>query len=166
MPGANEDLAGDQMGHEGARVVPEAAAAAHEIVLVAAETGTSGIEVVLEHVDATGHPPGGQAVGGPLGEIGHDQLPGPVLGQEIGQAITLGGGELRVAADVEIEAGPSAGKNIGGTSQLHDGIEELASGVVGVQGRRTARGRGAGDAVLRLDADDPPRRPPRGRHRH
>ncbi|GAV95757.1 hypothetical protein ADENT20671_2562 [Actinomyces denticolens] len=55
-----------------------------------AETAALGVEVVLEQVDAPGHAGGGEPGVGPGGEIGHGELAGAVLGEEVGKTVALG----------------------------------------------------------------------------
>ena len=68
---------------------------------MAPESGAGGVGVVLEQVDASGHAPGGQVGVGPGGEVGHGDLAGAVLGEQVGQAVALGGGVLGVGTHVE-----------------------------------------------------------------
>ena len=96
VAGTNEDLPGHQVWDEGARIVPEVASAAHEVVLMTAEAVALGVEVVLQQVDPPGDACSGQPGVGLLGKISHDQLAGAVLSEQILKAIALGGGELRV----------------------------------------------------------------------
>ena len=138
MAGADEDLARDQVGHKGTGVIPEVATATHEVVLMTAETRALGIEIVLQQVNAAGHPPLFQASIGLLGEIGHGDLSSPVLSQEIGQLIALRGGELGVTAHVEVQARPATGEDIGGPAEAHDGLEQFTCGMVSVQRRYAA----------------------------
>ena len=111
-------------------------------------------------MDAPGHAPGGQVGVGPGGQVGHGDLAGAVLGEQVGQAVALGGGELGVGAHVQVEASTPASEDVRGARALDHGIEELTGGVVGVHGRRAVGGGGAGDAVLGLHPDDAPRQRP------
>src|SRR5690606_33662884 len=83
-----------------------------------------------------------------------DALPRLVVGDEIDDVVTLGRGVLGVAAHVEVEAGAVAGEHVGGTPPAHDLAEQVAGDLVRAQAPLAPER--ARDAVLVLDAEDPP----------
>ena len=114
VTGADEDLPRHQVGYEGACIVPEVAATTHEVVLVAAEAIALGVAVVLQQVDSPGNTYGGEPDVGLLGQVGHDQLTGAVLGEQVLKTIALGGGELRMGAHIQVETSTAAGEDVRG----------------------------------------------------
>ena len=94
-----------------------------------------------------------------------DPLPRLVVGDQLDDVVALGGGVLRVAADVEVEPGAVAQEDVAAAAPADDLAEQVAGHLVGAQPALALER--ARDAVLVLDAEDPPvhARQPYGRRR-
>ena len=86
--------------------------AADEVVLVAAVGVAGGVGVVLEEVDVAGDALVVQALLGVDEQSLEDPLPRLVVGDQLDDVVALGGGVLRVAADVEVEPGAVAQEHV------------------------------------------------------
>jgi hypothetical protein len=86
-------------------------------------------------------------------ELLEDPLPRLVVDHQLAHAVALGRGVLRVAAHVEVEASAVGQEDVAAASPRHDPSEQVAGDLVGAQPSLAARG--AGDAVLVLDPEDP-----------
>ena len=120
-----------------------------------AAVGVAGrVGVVLEQVDVALD----AVVGEPLLRVDHqaleDPLPRPVVRDEVDQVVAFGRRVLGVAADVEVEAGAVAQEDIAAAAPGDDAAEQVAGHLVGRQTALTLER--ARDAVLVLDAEDPP----------
>src|SRR5690606_30945829 len=146
------DEEGDELVHGPLEVPPPA----QQVVLVAAEGVALGVDVVLQQVDASANALLGEPGGRLLGQVGEDRLAGPVLDDDLAHVVALGGGVLRVGADVEVEPAAVAEEDVGGAPPLHDLLEQVAGRLVRPErrsGLRTPRTVDR-DPVLGLQADD------------
>ena len=103
---------------------------ADQVVLVAAVGVAGRVGVVLEQVDVAGD---ALVVQPPLGvdeQALEDPLPRLVVGDEVDDVVALGGGVLRVAADVEVEPGAVAEEDVAAAAPGHDLAEQVAGDLV------------------------------------
>ena len=113
-----------------------------------------GVGVVLEQVDLAGDALVVQALLGVEQQPLEDPLPRLVVGDQLGDVVALGRGVLRVAADVEVEPGAVAQEDVAAAPPADDLAEQVARHLVRAQ--PTLALERARDAVLVLDAEDPP----------
>ncbi len=152
LAGAGVDLASDKERDERVDDALKVTLPAHQVVLVAAVRVARRVGVVLEEVDL--------AADALLFEsllCGEEQslqnpLPRLVVGDDVIQAVTLGCGVLRVAADVEVEPGTVLEEHIRGTTPAHDSAEQVPGYLVGREPALPAQR--AGDPVLVLDSEN------------
>ena len=126
---------------------------ADQVVLVAAVGVAGRVGVVLEQVDVAGD---ALVVQPPLGvdeQPLEDPLPRLVVGDEVDDVVALGGGVLRVAADVEVETGAVAEEDVAAAAPGDHLAEQVAGNLVRREAPLPAER--AGDAVLVLDPEDP-----------
>ncbi len=152
LPGARVDLAGDEERDQDVGELREVAFALDEIVLVAAVGVAGAVGVVLEEEHLTPDAFFAQALLGALDEAFENALSGLVVDDEVADRVTLGGGVLGVAADVEIEPGAVLEEDVAGPAPGHDPAEKVAGHLVRAQPALAAQG--AGDAVFVLEAED------------
>jgi hypothetical protein len=154
LAGAADDLPRHQERDQDVGEPAELATAADQVVLVAAVGVAGGVGVVLEQVDVAVDAVVGEPVLGVDHQPFEDPLPCPVVRDEVDQVVALGRRVLGVAADVEVEPRTVAQEDVAAAPPRHDPSEEVARHLVG---RQTALAlERAGDAVLVLDAEDPP----------
>ena len=72
---------------------------------------------------------------------------------EVLDRVALGRGVLGVAPDVEIEAGAVLEEDVAAAAPRHNTAEQVARYLVGAEPALAAKG--AGDAVLVLESEDP-----------
>ncbi len=125
-----------------------------EVVLVAAVGVAGGVGVVLEQVDLAGDALVVQPLLGVEEQPLEDPLPRLVVGDQLDDVVALGGGVLRVAADVEVEPGAVAQEDVAAAAPADDLAEQVARHLVGAQPALALER--ARDAVLVLDPEDPP----------
>ena len=154
LAGADDDLPGDQERDQDVGELAELPRAADEVVLVAAVGVAGGVGVVLEEVDVAGDALLVQARLGVEQQALEDPLPRLVVRDEVDDVVALGRGVLRVAADVEVEPRAVAEEDVGRAAPADDLAEEVAGDLVGAQPALALER--ARDAVLVLDAEDPP----------
>ena len=151
---AADQLPGDQERDQHVGQAAELTVPGHQVVLVAAVRVAGRVGVVLEQVDLAGD----ALVVQPLLRVDEqaleDPLAGPVVGDQIGDGVTLGRGVLRVRADVQVEAGAVAQEHVARASPGHHPAEQVAGHLVRRQPPLPPIG--AGDAVLGLEAEDSP----------
>src|SRR5579862_6148240 len=153
LAGPRVDLTAHEERDEDLGVAVEVVVAFGEVVLVAAVGVARRVRVVLEQVDVSADallPKAGLRAGDQLGE---DPLAGLVVDDEVVDAVALGRRILRVAPDVEVQAGAVLEEDVGGPPPAHDAAEEVAGDLVGAQAALAAKGEG--DAVLVLEPEDP-----------
>src|SRR5215218_4842260 len=85
-------------------------------------------------------------------QVLQDPLAGTVMVDELDQIVAFGCGVLRMRADIEVDAGAVAEKNVAAATPGHHAPEEITRDFVRSQPSRAARG--ARDAVLRLESED------------
>jgi hypothetical protein len=154
LAGAHDDLAGDEERDQHVGQTGELAGPADQVVLVAPVGVARGVGVVLEQVDLAGDALVVEALFGIEEQPLEDPLPRLVVGDQLGHVVTLRRGVLRVAAHVEVEPGAVAQEDIAAPPPADDLAEEVASHLVRAQAALSAER--ARDAVLVLDAEDPP----------
>ena len=154
LAGPDDDLPGHQERDQDVGELAELAGAADEVVLVAAVGVAGGVGVVLEEVDVAGDALVVQALLGVEEQALEDPLPRLVVGDQLDDVVALGGGVLRVAAHVEVEAGAVAQEDVGRPAPADDLAEQVARHLVGAQPALALER--ARDAVLVLDAEDAP----------
>ena len=151
---AADELAGDQERQQHVGDPGELAGPHDQIVLVAAVGVACRVGVVLEQVDV----PADALVGQPL--LGVDQqvfqypLTRAVVGDELHEAVALGGRILGVAADVEIQPRAVAQEDVRASAPRHHTPKQVTRDLVGTQPAMPMKG--AGHTEFRLDAHDPP----------
>ena len=124
-----------------------------EVVLVAAVGVAGRVGVVLEQVDVAVDALVAQPALGVDEQPLEDPLPRLVVGDQVDDVVALGGGVLRVAADVEVEPGAVAEEDVAGAAPGDDLAEEVPRDLVGAQPALPLER--ARDAVLVLDPEDP-----------
>ena len=119
---------------------------------MAAVAVPGGVGVVLEQVDVAVHAFVAEALLGTGEELFEDPLPCLVVHDEFTHAVTFGRGVLGVAADVEVEPAPFAGRRCC-CDPTTPPAEEVSGDFVRTQSPLAPQG--TGDAVFVLDAEDP-----------
>ena len=154
MPGAREDLAGDEEGDEPFGQPLEGHVPADQVVLVAAVGVAGGVRVVLEEQDVAGDAVFAEPLLRLVQQVLDDALARLVMDDEVGDVVALGRGVLGMEARVEIEAGAVLEEDVGVAGARDDLLEEVPRHVVGRQAALAVQG--AGEAVLVLEAEDAP----------
>ena len=126
----------------------------HQVVLVAAVRVAGRVGVVLEQVDLAGDALVVQPLLGVDEQAFQDPLAGPVVGDQIGDGVALGGRVLGVGTDVEVEAGTVAEEDVAAASPGHHSAEQVAGHLVRRQPPLPPVG--ARDAVLGFEAENSP----------
>src|SRR3954447_15003799 len=153
LAGADDDLPADQERDEDVGQAAELAVPPDTVVLVAAVAVAGGVGVVLEQVDVAGDPLFGQALLGVDEQALEDPLPRLVVNDELGEVVALGGRVLGVAAHVEVEPRAVAEEDVGAAPPRDHAAEQVSGDLV--RGEPALAAKGARDAVLGLDAEDP-----------
>ena len=152
-PVPHQDLACHEEGDERVGDLAEVAPPMQQVVFVTAIRVALRVQVVAEQVQRQVGAQLRQRLVGLDGQVGEHDGARAVLLQEILESVTLGGGVLGVGAHVQVEAPAVTQEKVGGTALVQEGLEQLASGVLGVHRRRPGRGRGR-QPVLRFDAEN------------
>ena len=151
---AADELAGDQERQQHIGDPGELAGPHDQIVLVAAVGVARRVGVVLEQVDVAADALVGQPLLGVDQQVFQHPLAGAVVGDELHQAVALGGRILRVAPDVEVQPRAVAKEDIGAAAPRHHPAEQVAGNLVGAQPAMAVEG--AGHTEFGLDAHDSP----------
>ena len=154
LAGAHDDLPGHQERDQHVGQAAELAGPADQVVLVAAVGVAGRVGVVLEQVDLAGDALVVQPLLGVEEQPLEDPLPRLVVGDQLDDVVALRGGVLGVAADVEVEPGAVAQEDVAAAAPADDLAEQVAGHLVGAQPALALER--ARDAVLVLDAEDPP----------
>ena len=154
LAGAHHDLPGHQERDQHVRQPAELPRPADQVVLVAAVGVAGGVGVVLEQVDLAGDALVVQPLLGVEQQPLEHPLPRLVVGDQLGDVVALRRGVLGVAADVEVEPGAVAQEDVARPAPADDLAEQVAGDLVGTQPALPLER--ARDAVLVLDAEDPP----------
>ena len=152
LAGAEEDLPGDQERDEDVDCSMEVLVAADEIVLVTTVRVAGTVGVVLEDEDLAPDPLLLETLLGPADQSLEDPLPCLVVGDDVLEGVALGGGELGMGSDVEIEPGAVLEKDVGRPPPGHHPTEEISGDLV--RAEPSLPPKGAGDPVLVLDPED------------
>ncbi len=112
------------------------------------------VGVVLEQVDVTADALISEPLLGVYQQVFQHPFAGAVVGDQLHQAVAFGGGVLRVASDVEIQAGSVAKEDVGASAPGHDATEQVAGHLVRAEPSMAVEC--AGDPELGLDAHDSP----------
>ena len=127
---------------------------AHQVVLVAAVGVSRRVGVVLEEEDVAGDAVLAQPLLRLVQEVLDDTLARLVVDDELGDVVALGSGVLGMEAGVEVEPRAVLEEDVGVARPGDDLLEEVAGDVVGREAALAVEG--AGQAVLVLEAEDPP----------
>ena len=100
---------------------------ADQIVFVAPVGVAGAVGVVLEDEDLPTNPLLLEPLLGPLYEPFEDSLSRLVVGDDIFDVVAFRSGELRMRADIEVEAGSVLQEDVGGPSPGDDTPEQLPS---------------------------------------
>ncbi len=152
LPGTADDLPGDQERDQDVGQAAELAMAPDQVVLVAPVGVSGGVGVVLEQVDISGDTFFAQPPVGVDEQAFQDPLAGLVVHHQVGDAVALGGGVLRVAAHVQVEPGTIAQEYIAAAAPGDHAPEEVSGHLV--RRELAAATEGARDPVLVLQAED------------
>ena len=151
---AADQLAGDQERQQHIGDPGELTGPHDQIVLVAAVRVARRVGVVLEQVDVAADALVGQPLLGVDQQILQDPLAGAVVGDQLHQAVALGGRVLRVASDIEVQPRAVAQEDVGAAAPRHHPAKEIAGDFVGAQSAMAVKG--AGHTEFGLDAHDSP----------
>ena len=112
------------------------------------------VGVVLEEVDLPADPLFLEPLLGRADQALEDPLPGLVVRHEVVEAVAFGGGVLRMASHVEVEASPVLEEHVGGAAPTDHPAKQIASYLVRAEPALAAER--AGDSVLVLDPEYSP----------
>ena len=149
---AADQLAGDQERQQHIGDAGELAGPHDQIVLVAAVRVARRVGVVLEQVDVAADALVGQPLLGVDQQVLQHPLAGAVVGDQLHEAVALGGRVLRVAADVEVQPRAVAEEDVGAAAPRHHPAKQIAGDFVGAQPAMAVKG--AGHTEFGLDAHD------------
>ena len=154
LAGAADELAGDQERQQHIGDPGELARAHDQVVLVAAVGVARRVGVVLEQVDVAADALVGQSLLGVDQQVFQHPLARTVMGDQLNQAVALGGGVFGMAAHVEVQPCAVAQENVGAAAPGDHPAKQVAGHLVGRQAPMTVES--AGDTEFGLDAHDPP----------
>ncbi len=149
---AADELAGDQERQQHIGDPGELAGPHDQIVLVAAVRVARRVGVVLEQIDVAADALVGQPLLGVDQQVLEHPLACAVVGDQLDQAVALGGRVLGVATDVEVQPRAVAQEDIGAAAPRHHPAEQIAGDLVGTQPAMAVKG--AGHTEFGLDAHD------------
>ena len=144
---AADQLAGNQERQQLLAEALQGNIAADQVVLVAAIRVAQGVRVVLQQVDLAA-----DGLLGAVGQLVKQQVARAVVGDQLVQAIAFCSSELRVRADVQVEARGALGVDIRAAVLFHHGGEELAGNLVGTEAPGGILH--VGDSILGFQAHD------------
>ncbi len=149
---AADQLAGHQERQQHVGDPGELAGAHHEVVLVAAVRVARRVGVVLEQVDVAADALVGEALLGVDQQLFEHPLAGPVVGDQLLQAVALGGRVLGMGADVEVEPRAVLQEHVRAATPGHHPAEQVPRDLVGTQPTMSVKG--TRDTELGLDPHD------------
>ncbi len=112
LAGPADQLAGDQEGKQHVGDPGKLAGPHDQVVLVAAVGVARRVGVVLEQIDVAADAFVGKPLLGVDEQVFEHPFAGPVVGDQLHQAVAFGGGVLGMTAHVEVEAGPVTQEHI------------------------------------------------------
>jgi hypothetical protein len=110
------------------------------------------VGVVLEDIDLTSDPLLLETLLGTPYQALEDPLSRLVVGDDVFEVVALGGCELGVGADIEIETGPVLEKHVRRPPPGDDTPKEITGDLIGAE--TTLAPQGAGDPVLIFEPED------------
>src|SRR5581483_6419386 len=150
---ATDQLAGNEERQQHVGNAGKFTGADDQIILVATVGIARRVGVVLEQVDVAAYALVGEALLGVDQQVFQDAFAGTVVGDQLDQAVALGGRVLRVTADIEVTPRAVAKEHVAAAAPRQDPAEQIARNLVGRQSAVAVER--AGDTEFGLDAHDP-----------
>ncbi len=142
LAGAADELAGDQERQQHVGDPGELAGPHDQVVLVAAVGVARRVGVVLEQVDVAADALVAQPLLGVDQQVFEHAFARAVMGDQLHQAVALGGGVLGVAAHVQVQPRAVTQENVGAAAPRDDPSEQVAGHFVGRETAMTVESAG------------------------